>query len=60
MAQTENVEYNRVYQEIMHNDSILFQRGYDHCDTTQVRHLLADDFEFYHDQAGMIDSGSDF
>ena len=60
MAQTQNAEYDRVYQEIMHNDSLLFQHGYDHCDTTQVRHLLADDFEFYHDQAGMINSGSNF
>jgi hypothetical protein len=60
VGQSDDAAYNKVYKEIMQNDSILFQRGYDHCDTSQVRSLLADDFEFYHDQAGMIDKGTDF
>lgn len=60
VGQSKDDEYNRVYHDIMNNDSILFQRGYDHCDTAQVRKLLADDFEFYHDQAGIIESGADF
>ncbi|MBP9194184.1 MAG: nuclear transport factor 2 family protein [Saprospiraceae bacterium] len=51
---------NKVYAEIMQHDSLLFKLGYNQCDTATVRKLMAESFEFYHDQAGAIYSKDDF
>ena len=59
-AQNDKGDLEKIKKEIMACDSILFQRGYNHCDTASVSKILASDFEFYHDQAGAIYSPSNF
>lgn len=43
-----------LYQKIRVQDSLLFDVGFNTCNTNQVTQLLSDNFEFYHDQAGML------
>ena len=42
------------------NDSLLFDRGYNNCDSIAIRKLTSDDFEFYHDQGGFNNSKESF
>jgi len=47
-------------EKILKNDSLLFNVGFNNCDLTQFENLISDDFEFYHDKAGVVKSKSDF
>lgn len=49
-----------LFQTLKTNDSLLFNLGFNTCDLTQFETLLADDFEFYHDEAGITASKMDF
>ncbi|MBB6501758.1 serine hydrolase [Pedobacter cryoconitis] len=42
-----------LYQIIKNRDSLLFSVGFNTCSLPQFENLLSDDFEFYHDQAGI-------
>ena len=48
--------HQEVFDELKRNDSLLFEIGFNQCDTNQVRILISDNFEFYHDQAGITNS----
>jgi hypothetical protein len=37
---------------ILQQDSLLFDAGFNRCDTAQIKGLLSPDFEFYHDRGG--------
>lgn len=41
-------------------DSLLFDVGYNSCDITQFERLVSEDFEFYHDEAGITSSKTAF
>lgn len=41
---------------MIQKDSLLFQVGFNQIDTSQVAQLIAEDFEFYHDEHGITDS----
>lgn len=43
-----------VYREIMVMDSLLFDVGFSTCDVEQFERIVSEDFEFYHDQSGII------
>ena len=45
-----------LFEQLKERDSLLFQLGFNNCDTVQFRKLLSDDFEFYHDQNGLLES----
>ena len=45
-----------LYQVLRTQDSLLFDIGFNHCDVKQFELLIADDFEFYHDQSGITPS----
>ena len=53
-------EYQELFKELKEKDSLLFDLGFNNCDTTQFRNLLSDDFEFYHDLDGFQDSKETF
>jgi hypothetical protein len=60
-AFTETVNWDKkteqeIYDALKHNDHLLFSRGFNQCDTNQVRILTSEDFEFYHDQGGITNS----
>jgi CubicO group peptidase (beta-lactamase class C family) len=55
------VESNtKLYKTILTKDSLLFNLGFNQCDSTQLEHIISQDFEFYHDKHGITNSKADF
>lgn len=46
-------DLQELFNELKVKDSLLFNIGFNNCDTIQLRALLSDDLEFYHDQNGL-------
>jgi len=51
---------SELYKIIKEKDSLLFNIGFNTCNITQFKKIVSDDFEFYHDQAGITTSKSEF
>ena len=51
---------SELYKTIKEKDSLLFNIGFNNCDITQFKKMISDNFEFYHDQAGITNSKSKF
>ncbi|KAF0129434.1 MAG: beta-lactamase [Bacteroidetes bacterium] len=49
-----------LYKTIKEKDSLLFNLGFNNCDIAQFENLLSENFEFYHDQAGITNSKAAF
>lgn len=49
-----------LYKLIKEKDSLLFTIGFNKCDIKQFENLVSENFEFYHDQEGIINSKADF
>ena len=45
-------EKNALFQELKHQDSVFFERGFNRCDLDYLRNQVAEDLRFYHDQGG--------
>lgn len=41
-----------LFENIKRQDSLLFDVGFNTCNTVQIEKVISSDFEFYHDQAG--------
>lgn len=52
--------FSEVYETLKANDSLLFDRAFNNCETHYLEQLISENFEFYHDQSGVINSKSDF
>ena len=48
-------EKNALFQELKHQDSVFFERGFNRCDLDYLRNQVAEDLRFYHDQGGFQD-----
>lgn len=46
-------EPSGLFKTLWEKDSLLFTVGFNTCDLSQFEALVGDDFEFYHDQAGV-------
>lgn len=57
---TEINENQELFNTLKIKDSLLFQIGFNQIDTALVASLLSDDFEFYHDINGIINSKNEF
>ena len=44
-----------LFEELKTKDSLIFNLGFNNCDTSVLRELLSDDLEFYHDQSGLLE-----
>lgn len=53
-------DHQLVFEALRINDSLIFERGFNHCDTNQLKLLISEDFEFYHDQSGVTNSKTSF
>lgn len=51
---------SELYKIIKVKDSLLFNRGFNNCDIVQFENLVSENFEFYHDQAGITNSKAEF
>ena len=49
-----------LYKTIKTNDSLLFDIGFNTCDIKQFENLVSDNFEFYHDEAGITSTKAAF
>ena len=56
----EKEKNNNLHNEILRKDSLLFDVGFNKIDTSQIELLLAEDFEFYHDEHGITESKQAF
>jgi hypothetical protein len=52
-AKGQNQERIGLFQELKTQDSIFFERGFNHCDLDYLKKQVADDLRFYHDQGGL-------
>jgi len=52
----QEVKDSELYKTLKQNDSLLFNEGFNKCDIKQFEKLIAEDFEFYHDKAGIMES----
>ena len=53
-------EESELFHLLAAKDSILFSRGFNHCDTASLRKVTSFDLEFYHDQVGVMNSQEEF
>ncbi len=51
---------SELYKTLRTKDSILFNVGFNTCDINQFENLVSDNFEFYHDKAGVTNSKAAF
>lgn len=53
-------EQKAIFDILKSQDSLMFNVGFNQCDTTILRRLSSKDFEFYHDQSGITDNQDAF
>lgn len=51
---------SELYKSIKEKDSLLFNIGFNTCNISVFENILSDNFEFYHDQAGITKSKLEF
>ncbi len=51
---------NELFKILKANDSLLFNLGFNNCDLSQFEKLVSENFEFYHDQAGITSTKAAF
>ncbi len=49
-----------LFDTFLRYDSMLFDRGYNHCDTATLSLIVSEDLEFYHDQGGIMKTDAPF
>ena len=59
-AEAQVNDSSELFLTLKTNDSLLFNKGFNQCDTSQFEKFIAEDFEFYHDKAGITASKEDF
>jgi hypothetical protein len=52
--------YEDIYNTLKANDSLIFKRSFNKCELQHLEQLIPEDFEFYHDIAGVINSKKAF
>lgn len=51
---------SEVYKTLKEKDSLIFERSFNKCEIQYLEALIAEDFEFYHDIAGITNSKEKF
>ncbi len=51
---------DKLYETLKEKDSLLFDVSFNTCDISQFENLVSDNFEFYHDKAGITNSKAAF
>jgi hypothetical protein len=49
-----------LFKTLKVKDSLLFDRAFNYCEGHYLEQLISEDFEFYHDQSGLIESKEHF
>ncbi|NNK26712.1 MAG: nuclear transport factor 2 family protein [Flavobacteriaceae bacterium] len=53
-------EDSELFQTLKTQDSLLFSKGFNQCDTDYLKRVISEDLRFYHDQSGMQDKTAFF
>jgi len=53
-------ETSELFLTLKTNDSLLFNVGFNQCEISPFEKLIAEDFEFYHDKSGLMESKDAF
>ncbi len=56
----QEADLKELFETLRQQDSLVFKLGYNQCDTALLRLIISDDFEFYHDQNGVLTSKEQF
>lgn len=59
-AKAQVSETSELFLTLKTNDSLVFNVGFNQCDASQFEKLIAEDFEFYHDKSGVLQSKEEF
>lgn len=59
-GKTYSPERLEVFNQLQIRDSLLFEWGFNQCDTARAGQLISEDLEFYHDQGGITPSKEAF
>ena len=51
---------SELYKTLKVNDSLLFDRAFNFCESQYLESLISEDFEFYHDQSGITEGKEAF
>jgi len=51
---------DKIFKALRKNDSLLFDVAFNRCELAILDEIIHDDFEFYHDKAGITSSKSEF
>ncbi|MFK7782852.1 nuclear transport factor 2 family protein [Psychroserpens sp.] len=51
---------SELYKTLKVNDSLIFERSFNNCELQHLEHLIAENFEFYHDIGGITNSKEKF
>lgn len=49
-----------LFQELTVMDSLIFDRGFNHCEMDNFKLFIYEDFEFYHDKGGLTENKGEF
>jgi len=60
LTQGQVAKDSKLFKTLKANDSLLFNIGFNTCDMSKFENLIADDFEFYHDNSGINNSKEEF
>ncbi|MCD2424509.1 nuclear transport factor 2 family protein [Niabella pedocola] len=53
VTEAQEAPQSALFLQFQQYDSLLFERGFNHCDLSSYDSLVAEDLEFYHDLAGI-------
>lgn len=53
VANAQETQPSSLFLQLQQYDSLLFDRGFNHCDLSSYDSIIAEDLEFYHDMAGI-------
>ncbi len=53
-------ENSELFLQLKSRDSLLFDRGFNHCEIEQFEDFISENLEFYHDQGGLSTNKLDF
>lgn len=59
-AHAPNPASSQLTQIILTKDSLLFEQGYNRCNTEVLEQLISTEFSFYHDEGGITESKAQF
>lgn len=59
-AVAQQYDADAVFESLRLKDSLIFEEGYNKCNFEPMQEIVSEDFEFFHDQGGMMEGKATF